>query len=306
MEIPAEIRRDPPRSTLDWVAAQFGAGARVSGLVRLRNSWAAAVHALDVEDRRGARHELVLRRWVRTDFPPDEGVVENEAATLNLLASAPGLVTPRLVAFDAEGASADVPALVMTRLPGRDELAPADIDAHVDGLVAALHAIHAVPVPRRSFLGEYRPWGLDQVDEPPPWTDRPDVWRRAFEIARRPVPAYVPVLCHRDFHPGNVLWHDGRVSGVVDWTHTCRGPAAADVAHCRANLTLLFGLDVADDFAQRYGPVDDLAWFDIATEAGWGELETWRWHDAGRTDITEEASARAVDAFLGAAVERLS
>ena len=92
---------------------------------------------------------------------------------------------------------------------------------------------------------------LDDLTDPPPWTRRPDVWRRAFEIARGPVPGYSPVLCHRDFHPGNVLWHAGRVTGVVDWTNTCRGPAACDVAHCRNNLALLFGLDAADDFARR-------------------------------------------------------
>ena len=150
------------------------------------------------------------------------------------------------------------------------------------------------------------PFGLDRLDDPPPWSKRPAVWLRAFDIARRPLPADVSVVCHRDFHPGNVLWRRGRVTGVVDWTQACVGPAAADVAHCRANLTLLFGLDVADDFARRYGPVDDLAWFDVVDVAGWGPLDAWRWHDAGRTDITEEKMIRSFDAFVAAAVERLS
>src|SRR5262245_11451405 len=70
MEIPAELRRIPPQATLDWITQQFGAGAAVTGVRRLHNAWAAAVHAVDVDDGRGERHELVLRRWARVDLPP--------------------------------------------------------------------------------------------------------------------------------------------------------------------------------------------------------------------------------------------
>jgi Phosphotransferase enzyme family len=310
MDIPVELRRIPPRSTLEWVAESFGPGARVTAVRRLPNAWAAAVHAVDVGDDGGNRHELVLRRWVRADLPPDPGVVEHEAAALTLLASvssldAPGLETPVLVAADPTGARADAPSLVMTRLRGRYELAPGDIDAFVDGLVTALQAVHAAPV-HPGALGDYQPWGLDDLTEPPAGWSGPDVWSHALGIARRPVPAHRPVLCHRDFHPGNVLWHHGRVSGVVDWTHACIGPAAADVAHCRLNLTLLFGLEIADDFARRYGPLDDLAWFDLVDVVGCGPVEAWRWRDAGRTDITQDTLVQSLDDFLTAAVERLS
>jgi len=306
MGIPAELRRIPPGPTLAWVAGHFGPGARVTAVRRLPNAWAAAVHAVDVDDGRGARHDLVIRRWARRDLAPDPGVVENEAAALTLLASAPEVRTPALVAADSAGAGADVPAVVMTRLHGRDVLAPTDLDRFLDGLASALRAVHSIAVPPTAGLGEYRPWGLDERTEPPRWTTRPEVWRRAFEIVRRPVPAYTPVLCHRDFHPGNVLWRYGRMTGVVDWTHACRGPAAADVAHCRANLAILFGHDAADEFARRYGPVADLEWFDVVDVVGWSTLDAWRWHDAGRTDITDDSLARTADEFLAAAVDRMS
>jgi len=306
MGIPAELRRLPPGPTLAWVAGHFGPVARVTAVRRLPNAWAAAVHAVDVDDGRGTRHDLVLRRWARTDLAPDPGVVDNEAAALTLLESVPDVCTPALVAADPGGTAADVPALVMTRLHGRDVLAPSDLDRFLDGLASALRAVHSIAVPPTSGLGEYRPWGLDEPRHPPPWTSRPEVWTRAFEIVGRGVPASTPGLCHRDFHPGNVLWRYGRVTGVVDWTHACRGPAAADVAHCRANLAILFDLDTADEFARRYGRVDDLPWFDVAEVAGWGSLESWRWHDAGRTDVTEAVETRAKDDFLAAAVDRVS
>ncbi len=304
MEMPPELRRQPPAAAITWVAACVGPGARVVGVRRLHNAWAAAVHAIDV-DREGHRHELVIRRWVRADLPPDPGVVENEAAALSLLAEVPGLRVPTLVGSDPDGTHADVPAIVMTRFAGRDVLSPRDLDGFLDGLVRTLHVLHALSLPAPG-LASYAPHGLADLGDPPSWSRQPEVWRRAFELARRPAPAYTPVVCHRDFHPGNVLWAGGEVSGVVDWTSTCIGPAAADVAHCRVNLAMLFGLDVAEDFARRYGPLDDLAWFDLVDIVGWGPLDVWRWHDAGRTDITGAGLARASDAFLARAVERLS
>jgi aminoglycoside phosphotransferase (APT) family kinase protein len=305
MEIPPELRRIPPPAALEWVAGCVGPQARVSAVRRLPNAWAAAMHAVDVDDADGERHELVLRRWARADQPPDPGVVENEAAALSILASVSEPRAPRLVAADPTGSCAGVPAVVMTRLPGRDELAPPDVDAFLDGMVSTLHAIHGLKL-APGALDDYRPWGLGAFADPPPWSRRPEVWRRAFDIARNPVPEYPAVLCHRDFHPGNVLWHDARVTGVIDWTHACRGPAAADVAHCRLNLALLFGAEVADAFSSRYGRIDDLAWFDLVDVVGFGTLDAWRWHDAGRPDITLETLRQAFDDFLAAAVDRLS
>ncbi len=307
MEIPDALRLPPPDPTLEWVASAIGTGATVTAVRRLANAWAAAVHAIDVRDRDGNQHELVLRRWARTDLPTHPGAVKHEAAVLSMLATLPDARAPRLVAADPSAKCADVPSLAMTRLPGEPVFASTDVDRFADGLATALQAIHSASLsPEADALGTYRPWGLQRPPDPPSWTRHPDVWRRAFEIARRPVPPYAAVVCHRDFHPGNVLWEDDAVSGVVDWTQTCVGPAAADVAHCRVNLAVLFDLDVADEFARRYGPVDDLAWFDIADVSGFGALDAWRWHEAGRTDLTDETMARAFDRFVVDAVERFS
>jgi Ser/Thr protein kinase RdoA (MazF antagonist) len=67
--------------------------------------------------------------------------------------------------------------------------------------------------------------------EPPGWARYPQVWQRATETCHSPPPSLPTVLVHRDFHPGNVLWRQGRISGLVDWQAACAGPAVADVAH---------------------------------------------------------------------------
>jgi aminoglycoside phosphotransferase (APT) family kinase protein len=304
--VPVELTRRPPARTLEWAADKVGRGARVIRVRRLRNAWAAAMHAIDIEQG-DALQRLVLRRWARSDIPPDAFVVENEAAALTLL-EASDVPSPRVVATDPDAQECDAPAVLMTRLPGHDELAPNDISSWIDGLVTTLHAIHAARVPTNGELFmEYTPWNLD-IEELPEWSTRRDLWKRAREVVTSGVPAHTPVLCHRDFHPGNVLWRRSRVSGVVDWTHACRAPAAVDVAHCRANLVMLFGLDVADEFARRYGNVDNLAWFDVADVFGMGSRrpDAWRWNDAGRTDIDAQLLIERLDALLLDALQRLA
>jgi aminoglycoside phosphotransferase (APT) family kinase protein len=54
------------------------------------------------------------------------------------------------------------------------------------------------------------------------------------------------VLIHRDYHPGNVLWRAGKVTGVVDWQDACQGPASVDVAWCRLMIMSRIGMDAAD------------------------------------------------------------
>jgi phosphotransferase family enzyme len=310
MGIPVEMRRRPPVSTLNWVERAIGPAAQVVRVRRLRNAWASAMHAVDVEDG-GGRHRLVLRRWARTDITADPYVVENEAAALEYASSA-GLPVPRLVAADPKAEACDAPALLMTRLPGRDQLAPARLDPWLDGLVRALKAIHAVPPPEPGDLFiPYETWNLGIVVAPPPWSAQAGAWERAIEIVEAGPPSGAladssMVLCHHDFHPGNVLWRRGKVSGLVDWTHACRGPEAVAHSHCRMELTRLFGLDVADEFARRYGPVPSLPWFDVAEAFGTGDRppEAWRWADAGRPDLTRDLLIEREDAFLLAALRR--
>jgi aminoglycoside phosphotransferase (APT) family kinase protein len=98
----------------------------------------------------------------------------------------------------------------------------------------------------------------------------PAVWQRAAEIYHGPAPGLPAVLLHRDFHPGNVLWRWGTVSGVVDWQAACTGPAVADVAHCRVNL-LTFGTEAAERFTALWQHAAGAAyhpWANIVTIIG--------------------------------------
>ena len=95
--------------------AQEAAGARVVAALPLESQWLAN-HLLVLGDGR----ELVLRRWARPGWERDDPdlTAAREALVLERLADTP-VPAPELVAADPDAAACDVPALLITRVPGR-------------------------------------------------------------------------------------------------------------------------------------------------------------------------------------------
>jgi aminoglycoside phosphotransferase (APT) family kinase protein len=275
------LRGPPPARALAWCEA--ATGGRVAEVRALGGGMSSAVHGLDLADGRA----LVLRRFVRADWLAEEpDVPQREAAALELLADNP-LPTPRLVASDPTGAEAGDPAVLMTWLPGAVEWRPAELDGFLRGLAALLPAIHATPP--GPGLPEYAPYALES-HTPPAWTSRPDVWERGFAVFDDPPPSDERRFIHRDFHPGNVLWTGGAVTGVVDWASTSIGAPSADIGHCRFNLAGVLGLDAADRFLAHCREPDYHPYWDIVAALGGFDAETF----ARRTPQDEEFLARAV------------
>jgi aminoglycoside phosphotransferase (APT) family kinase protein len=102
---------------------------------------------------------------------------------------------------------------------------------------------------------------------PPAWSARPGLWARAFQVAAGPPPPSRPCFIHRDYHPGNTLWEDGRLTGVVDWTGGSWGPRGVDLGHMRVNLAWDLSLEVADRFLAAHRALTGLdhhPWWDVA------------------------------------------
>jgi aminoglycoside phosphotransferase (APT) family kinase protein len=248
--VPALLRRRPPAAALAWAAAPFGPGATVVAVRPLASAWLAN-HAVDVAAADGTVHRLVLRRWARPGWDtedPDFNAAR-EAAVLELLAPTP-VPAPALVAADPDAAACDVPALLETRLPGGPPDLRGDPGPLVEGLAAALPPIHAVAVPGAGApaVPPYRRFYEPDRLVPPAWSARPGLWARAFAVVAGPPPAGPSCFIHRDYHPGNTLWSDGRLSGVVDWVGGSFGPPSVDLGHLRVNLAWDLSVAVADRF----------------------------------------------------------
>jgi aminoglycoside phosphotransferase (APT) family kinase protein len=205
------------------------------------------MHALWLARPFDGADSVVLRRYVIAtvvDEQPD--IAAREACVLQFVERA-AVPTPRMLALDPTGTESGAPAMVMSRLAGRLDWSPADADRWLRGLAGVLPAFHALPLDNGPGLSEFRPYDPESWAAPM-WMQRPALWERAVEVFHGPPIDHERVFIHRDFHPGNVLWRRGRVTGVVDWQAGCIGPPSVDAFWCRVNIMGSFGLDLADRF----------------------------------------------------------
>ncbi len=213
---------------------------------RLAGASSTAVHLVAFAGGRRA----VLRRYAWPGFLEDEPVAaERELAALRF-ASAAGLPVPHVLAADVTGDEVGdgVPAILMSFVAGTAVAVP-----DLRRLAEAAASVHAVDA--AGFPYEYFRWFAGTAGPPSSGVTRPALWEAALEVWDTQVPPYRPCFIHRDFHPGNVLWARGRLSGVVDWANACRGPAGCDVATCAGNLVDLGGPEAASRFIAAYEAV---------------------------------------------------
>jgi len=59
-------------------------------------------------------------------------------------------------------------------------------------------------------------------------------------------------LLHGDFWPGNLLYENEHLSGLVDWRDACIGDPLADLANARYEIAWLWGEVAMDAFTERY------------------------------------------------------
>ncbi|MFA1549099.1 aminoglycoside phosphotransferase family protein [Actinomadura chokoriensis] len=248
----------PGLPTLRWVEECLGKGAEVRVVRPLAGGTAHTNHALLVESGSGSEHRLVLRRWTSRDparrgYNDADFCPEREIAALALLAGCE-IPTPALVAADPAGAYCDVPALLITRLPGHPPRpSPDDLPEYLIQAAAALLAVHALN--GASTMPPYVPHNRLDVRRPPKHALRPALWERAFEAAARPAPEAPARFIHRDYHADNTLWSYGKLTGVVDWSDASSGPVAVDIACMRRGLALRYGVSVADRFLSSFDQV---------------------------------------------------
>jgi aminoglycoside phosphotransferase (APT) family kinase protein len=273
------------------VGESLGPSARVLAAEALAGGTSSAVHALRVDTGGSSVRKLVLRRFVRADWLAEEpDTATREAQALELLADV-RLPAPRLVAVDPDGSRAGAPSVLMTRLPGTVEWEPPLVEEFLRALAEPLPVIHSVRVAGGGALPYYRPYPL-RMRRPPVWAARPDVWERAFDVLDGESPSEERLFVHRDYHPGNVLWEAGRMTGIVDWVNASVGSPWADVGHCRVNIASELGQEAADRFLDLYravsGSTEDYhPYWDIsaARRTSSSLRRRWRGYSSRRAEV---------------------
>jgi aminoglycoside phosphotransferase (APT) family kinase protein len=227
-----------------------------AGLERLTGGFDTETYGFRLEGAHALSGDLVLRlfRGAR-----ESGRVRSEAAIQNQVAR--GYPVPRVPIDTVGWTIMGKPYLIMRRLPGRsllDSLADSSVTAELAGAAgvllgtaqAQLHNLPADEAMRALTRFDHSTWTphrlLADIQQLAEVTGEPLLVELAHWLDERwPAAPATPSLCHGDFHPGNVLVEDMRLTGVIDWTNFASGHPEFDVAITR--LILSIGLVAEDD-----------------------------------------------------------
>lgn len=288
-------------------------------------AWASAVLGTEVAVVRGLRlgsspwllragHRKAVLRVTRAELVAETAT---EVAAMICAARVAGVIIPvaQLLGYDL--AERTRYGLVLTTcVPGTSVIPgePAPERLRSLGAVAArissieLTATAALPVRSRpieaeDFAGLRREQGAS------------DLLRAAEEAvdANRPHDSRLG-LVHGDLWYGNTMWDDGRLTAVLDWDCAGVGPAGIDLGSLRCDAACCHGVEAAghvlsgwEDEAGR--PATDVPYWDavaaLATppDMGWFPISMAA---QGRPDLTREIMIERRDAFLDAALTRLT
>ncbi|NDJ52067.1 MAG: phosphotransferase [Chloroflexi bacterium] len=165
--------------------------------------------------------------------------------------------------------------LMMKRIDGQAIFEPGDLAAYVHAMAALLARIHTTPLHREAEA--ILPLGAEVYQQV--LDQHADVAQRWIGPAAEPLmqrawlasPLNQPTLLHGDFWPGNVLWSEQAIVGVIDWEDAAIGDPLADLANSRREILWFFGVEAMHQFTEAYidhAPALDLThlpYWDCAT-----------------------------------------
>jgi aminoglycoside phosphotransferase (APT) family kinase protein len=275
----------PSAGALEQVRRLAGSSATIDSVETLEGGQHAATWKVDTAS---PALTVVVRQ-----FPVGDSAGASEARILQALDGLGGLA-PVLLGSDLAARWSKYPATLISWLDGEADIAPSDPDAWATQLGHALASVHASSGDLLSALPSVfeQSSGSREVLDGPVATQIRSDWS---QIAASP-----EVLTHRDYWSGNVVWRDGVLAGIVDWSGAARGPRGFDVGWCRLDLHLLFDERLADVFLAAYEDATGQRFADIGLWDRWAVarshdiVESWaaNYRPLGRADLDEDELRR--------------
>lgn len=267
-------------------------GFAVAAFHPMADGHAGHSYAVDLTGQRGEAVRLVLKlapAGVRRSGSTD---IYRQVPLLAALRGA-GLPVPEVPWASADDDALGAPFIMMSRLAGRSYIVwePdrcfTDAPAALPGLWVAgarlLAQLHRVD--HRALLAgweapttlsaELDRWSaLIRHSEDPAWRDALTALAAALRSAQ---PDDAPIgLVHGDFQPGNILFEDGAIRGVIDWDLAAIGPQGMDVGW----YLMMADADSWDPAWRPVGAAPRAALAAAYAAAGGPALADTDWHQA--------------------------
>ena len=289
----------------------FAPSAALQLIEALEGGVSATMARIEIRLPDGSIHKYVVRtpgKWTAEEPP---GFIEREYKILQQV-SQTGILSPNPVYLEPPGM--EDRCYILEYIEGAPELKPLDPVAYGRAF-AELHAqIHGLDLQRHGLQDtRHLPTKIRTLGDPTchqPWEGEARSLLDRFGPLEDVNP---PVFRHGDLWPGNVLWLDGRVSGIVDWENASLGEPLFDIAITRLDLLWVAGWEATHAFTDYYlhlNPIDSskLALFDLVAAlrlSGAIEMIVPAYPPLGRPDVTAESLTRDLGEFVDSALTRV-
>lgn len=246
------------RDALEQLIAEIAPKHFLSKIEPALEDYANKSYVLVLKSPTGLESKFVLKHY--KDHRAQPGLKARlEYNTLALL-QAHNVPVPEPTYLDEQGMLFGSPVIVTRYVQGESMWASTKGKQCAQELGKMLARIHTVPVSDnlKNILLDANTealWFLKPEGIPPYMSVHPDgqvIWDTIPKLLAEQK-EYDPVLVHMDFWMGNVLWHNRKISAVIDWEEASYGDPAIDVAYCRMDMFLSrMGLKAANEFLSVY------------------------------------------------------
>jgi aminoglycoside phosphotransferase (APT) family kinase protein len=218
-----------------------------------------------------------------------------------------GIMAPKPCILDQSNHS-----FVIEFIDGEPNLNPIDLQSHLQQYARHLAAVHKIEHQnlKLDFLPKQKAKTLDQPEVMRLDLDE-DKIRAALESVDPIEQSNPPVLRHGDFWPGNLLWKDQKITGIIDWEDARIGEPLADLAIARLDILWVYGIEAMHTLTDLYQSemnlnLSDLWYWDL--HAALRPIDDFErmapaYPHLGREDVTVESMTEGHKLFVAQALE---
>lgn len=265
---------------LQQLVERFAPGGRLLHAAGLHGGVSAQTAAIDVEYANGERRQFVVRRHGEIDRAANPRIARDEFHLLEIVLQH-GLAVPAPVYLDESCVLFPTPLLVIELIDGTPDAAPSERNTYAGQAARELARIHTIrDSPQLSFLPR-QARTIGQRTTPLDRSLGEGRIRSALESAQPVQQVNGNVLLHGDYWPGNLLWSEGQLVGVVDWEDARVGDPLSDLSNARMEIAIARGRRTMEAFTAHYLSLTDidvsaLAWWDLrAALRPCGKMADW-------------------------------
>ncbi len=267
--------------------------------------------AIQIQYVNGQTQKMVVRQHGQADLRHNSNIAEDEYHLLRQLKEE-GLAAPDAYYHDSAEAVFSDPCAVIEFIDGDTEFAPADLDDYLHQCATHLAKIHQIDAKKLdlSFLSTQSENQAKKVQAQPEKLDETINEGQVREVLNAAWPwpqVNETVLLHGDYWPGNLLWKDGQLVGVVDWEDAHLGDPLIDLAISRVEFALFMGVEAVEAFTHRY---QSLMKLDMSNLMYWDLFAILRYphklSEWAEDELTEKKWCESLNIFIDKALKKLS